>query len=291
MDINLNFDEKVIETFVNQLDLTKEEHFFDFEKARLFISYIPSVNSSNQLLLLINGFQRTSADFKLLRKRIQEQLPHLNTLSLDNRGCGQTESQLDSWDIQRMARDAAFIGKIFSRKLKSEKYSVIGISMGGMIAQALSIGKAPIEKLILVSTSAKREKEETFSEFPLDLEKMKERLKPYFGKKFLETSSLMFGMIAKSMIKALENKKTHKDSKNQFDAVTKFDSSSFLNRIAESTLIITGEEDKVILPENSKKLYEKIKGSKLISYPDIGHLILVENPVQFAKDIAQFLRE
>ena len=54
------------------------------------------------------------------------------------------------------------------------------------------------------------------------------------------------------------------------------------------TIIITGDEDKIIPYENSVYLNSNINNSKLIVYKNVGHLILIEEPEIFVQDIASF---
>lgn len=54
------------------------------------------------------------------------------------------------------------------------------------------------------------------------------------------------------------------------------------------TLILWGEEDRVIPVSNAKLFNNKIKNSEMIIYSNIGHLPMEENPDQVSKDIDQF---
>lgn len=55
------------------------------------------------------------------------------------------------------------------------------------------------------------------------------------------------------------------------------------------TLILWGEEDRVIPVSHAKLFKNEIKNSKMILYPSIGHLPMEENTDQVAADIDQFI--
>ena len=62
-----------------------------------------------------------------------------------------------------------------------------------------------------------------------------------------------------------------------------------LNEIIAPTLIIHGEEDNIIPVNSSKNLASNIPNTKLIIYPEIGHLPMYEAPKRVAGDIKTFL--
>jgi pimeloyl-ACP methyl ester carboxylesterase len=59
------------------------------------------------------------------------------------------------------------------------------------------------------------------------------------------------------------------------------DATPVLAEIAVPTLIVTGADDTVILPEESQKLAHGIRGSQLRVVPRAGHLVSVEQPEEF----------
>jgi pimeloyl-ACP methyl ester carboxylesterase len=55
-------------------------------------------------------------------------------------------------------------------------------------------------------------------------------------------------------------------------------------------LILWGESDPLIEPNAAKKFSAAIGGSKLITYPNVGHLPQLEIPRRSAADVAAFLK-
>jgi len=63
-----------------------------------------------------------------------------------------------------------------------------------------------------------------------------------------------------------------------------------LSAVKVPTLILWGESDPLIEPPAAKKFAAAIAGSKLITYPHVGHLPQLEIPQRSAADTAAFLK-
>src|SRR5262252_9041558 len=98
-------------------------------------------------LLVLNGFAATSADWD---PSFIDRLASSNELILlNNRGIGGSTDDGQSFDIAKLADDAAQVIQI----LGIECVSVMGWSMGGFIAQAFAVKYAGrVDKLVLLST-------------------------------------------------------------------------------------------------------------------------------------------
>jgi len=63
-----------------------------------------------------------------------------------------------------------------------------------------------------------------------------------------------------------------------------------LSGVKVPTLILWAESDPLIEPAAAKKFAAAISGSKLITYPNVGHLPQLEIPQRSAADVAAFLK-
>jgi pimeloyl-ACP methyl ester carboxylesterase len=100
-------------------------------------------------LLVLNGFGATSADWD---PSFIDRLTSSNELILlNNRGIGGSTDDGQSFDIAKLATDAAHV----IETLGIERASVMGWSMGGFIAQALALNYADrVDILVLLSTDS-----------------------------------------------------------------------------------------------------------------------------------------
>src|SRR5262249_20106468 len=75
----------------------------------------------------------------------------------------------------------------------------------------------------------------------------------------------------------------------QTAALRGHDSADRLHQIQTPTLVITGLEDRLIPPENSRLLAEKIPGAILKKLPG-GHVFMFEHPDAFNSAVIDFAR-
>jgi pimeloyl-ACP methyl ester carboxylesterase len=72
------------------------------------------------------------------------------------------------------------------------------------------------------------------------------------------------------------------------DSDLKLDS---LKSISAPTLLIWGEEDEVVPIRVGERLREALSSPEWVTYPDVGHMAMDENTVQFNKDVIAFLKQ
>ena len=291
----------------SNVELSPGTQFMTFEHAQFAVDYVPqSGPEATQLLLLVNGYGRTRGDFRAFRKRISALHPGLATVSFDNRSSGETRNDLPSYDVAQMARDAHFVAERFARKMDLQSYAALGVSMGGMICQRLASdaeqrkGGLKLSHLVLVSTTpgghlrvwpGAREPLLTYVPWPRDEVSMRTRMEKYFGPRFRRSSPLLVDMMIKNMLKATSDPQADSRSGAQFAASAHFDGTSFLSQIKTPTLVVTGTEDAIIPAENARALVATLRDARLVEYPEVGHLILIEEPEKFVADTASFLHE
>ena len=278
------------------------------ESARVAVEWVDPfahdlpMPQDKQVLLLINGYQRTRSDFRALQKRLASLLPHVVTVSLDNRGCGETVSESSDFSLDDMVKDAFAAGQFVAQKYGLSRFSVLGISMGGMIAQVLaSQNSGAVVRLVLVSTTMggpsrvfpADESESlvatTFRPWGTDVAAIEARLRRYFAPRFLRSSPLIFKGMVQGMSKMGAGAGQGALAKAQFHASVTFNGEAAVAGIECPTLVISGSEDGVIPLENSKILYKSLKNPSLRVYEEVGHLILVEEPQKLVEDLKGFL--
>jgi len=79
--------------------------------------------------------------------------------------------------------------------------------------------------------------------------------------------------------------------KRHLQALSKMDTFDRLPEISVPTLILTGEEDKVISSENSMILAERIPNAQLKIFKGVGHLFTTEIGDQIEEVVMNFLSE
>lgn len=235
----------------------------------------------------------------------------------DNRGVGNTDKPDIDYTIEIMADDAAGLLKA----LEIESAHILGVSMGGFIAQEMAL-KYPnmVKSLVLGSTSFSgrdimhKGSNSLFSTFvelwgimPAMLEFSGKGNAPMinsFGvnpeKKIRYGLSLAFtpeyfdshaDEIDRIVEWRLANPQPFYAWKRQLKAGMKFDATGRVSQIKVPTLVVTGSEDRVVPPESSKRLSELIPDSGFVQIEGTGHLPFIEKAPEFNKIVLSFLEK
>ena len=179
--------------------------------------------------------------------------------------------------------------------LGAERAHVVGLSMGGMIAQDLA-GRAPdrVATLVLADSSP------GFGSAPEAAreEFLAQRLAPL-------DRGLTPADIAPDLVGALVSPKASEAVRAQLQAsmaalrsepyrqalhaIVTTDFRDVLGRLRVPVLVLVGEEDQVTPPSASRFLAREIPGAELVTIPDAGHLTNLEQPAAFDRALRAFL--
>ncbi len=230
---------------------------------------------------------------------------YFKVIVFDNRGIGKSTGTIGPYSIEMMADDT----KALIDYLKLEKTHILGSSMGGMISQQIAI-KYPeiVDKLVLSSTSARPERNvlDTIKKGLKDLADFKDEdiinLKPRgrLGKKMFsfflkQVFSDSFIKVNKNLIEDIINDMTKNPRYfetfiKQTRAILRHDVVDNLSKIKSDTFVITGKKDKILPPNSSDLLAEKIPNSKLYKIEDGTHGMHYEKSDLFNKKVFDFLK-
>ncbi len=256
--------------------------FLERDKARI---YFETYGETGPFITLINGHTRSSRDFRLLSKALVE--AGFRCLCFDHRGCGLTED-LGSFTIQDMISDIVALWA----HLEITKTHVLGISMGGMIAQILAVQYQEIvDRLILISTASAEQKISNLDAGPwgTDLKSIENRLLSYVTDEFQERNKLLLQAMAKQIQNSVQTEKFDERARAQRQALTKLDNTHLLAKIKAKTLILHGQDDKIIPIKAAFDLSAAIANSQLLTKKGVGHLLLAECSKDLTTHVKEFL--
>ena len=248
------------------------------------------IHGSGPTLILIRGLGSNSDHW-------YAQLPalaaHFQVVAFDNRGIARTTDPGGDFSIVDLAQDTLGLMDY----LKCERAHVMGLSMGGMIAQEMAINyPARLEKLVLACTHAGGPQQiqpapavrKAFEEMVYvasDDAKIKAAPTLFDSKTLAERPE-----VAQAYAKvSLKHPAGPEILTKQWSAVIVHDTHQRLSQIKAATLVITGDGDLLIPPGNSKILVQGIPDAQLVVVPGGGHQILVEQPTACNKAILEFL--
>ncbi|MBF0777253.1 alpha/beta fold hydrolase [Streptococcus cuniculi] len=215
---------------------------------------------------------------------------------LDLPGVGASQGKVAA-TIPGMAEQAIAIVKA----LGYERINLLGLSMGGMIAQEMvRLDSHLVNRLILAGTGPRGGKEVdkvTGKTFRYMLRAAFERVDP---KRYIFYNHDEQGRIEAEKVLGRMGMRSaaHVDKEmkvsgflTQLKAIKRWgkDATDDLSHITQPTLIVNGDNDMQVPTENSYDMHEKIKGSKLMIYPNAGHGSIFQYADEFSKELLAFL--
>jgi len=227
------------------------------------------------------------------------------TVIYDNRGVGRSAKPAGPYTIAQMADDAAGL----LDRLDIPRTHVLGVSMGGMIAQELALRHPQrVRGLVLASTFCEPDAEvraqretglaafggsigadgaaqldaagiDPFMFFQMLLPKV-------FNVSFIETElprlmelfggALQYGFDMNAVLAQVEATMNHRTTDR-------------LHGVKSPTLVITGDSDQLISCANSDLIAKHIPGARLLKVPGGSHGFNFETPDVFNREVLGFL--
>jgi len=193
----------------------------------------------------------------------------------------------------------------FIRALGLKQVDVLGFSIGGFVAQEITL-QAPelVRRLVLVGTGPRGgqhmatltpEAQRIFGATYKVPEEI--WLKVHFTDS--EASQAAGREFLKRFLRRTENRDPEVNEKvatAQIEAVGKWGvlregSYEYLKTIQQPTLVVNGDDDVIIYSINSWVLQQNIPNAQLIIYPDANHGSLYQYPERFVRHVSMFLSE
>jgi len=215
----------------------------------------------------------------------------------DNRGAGKSSKPDYAYSMAMFANDTVGL----MEALNIENAHILGISMGGLIAQQIAISyPEKVRSLILSSTHFGGT-----NYIPMDdktmallialptetisMEQAREmRYRATFSPQFLLDNRSIIDQID---IWAEKYPTPLYAQVHQSTATSEFDSELELNRITAPTLILHGENDLAVPTKNGELLAERIPNSRLRIIRDASHFVIIEKYEEFNNEVMNFIDE
>jgi 3-oxoadipate enol-lactonase len=219
--------------------------------------------------------------------------PHFRVIVFDNIGAGRSSMPDRPYTMTEMADHAAAVLDAAG----VNQTGVVGLSMGGMIAQELVLRHPNrVRRLVLGSTHCGVSRR-----IPPDPDIIKrfadnKGLSPeqIFDKNLLLLVTPRFLKKGSDVLKRYKERELKAPIqpdyalKGQLDAIAGFDACGRIHKIQVPTLILTAEKDKLVPHGNGRLLSSQIPGAVEKSFADAGHLIHLECAGNFHEMVRQF---
>jgi 3-oxoadipate enol-lactonase len=250
------------------------------------------VHGEGEPLILINGFGGSSAGWR--PEFVAGLARSFRVITLDNRGTGRSDTPEAPVTIAQMADDAVAVLDAAG----VDRAHVLGISMGGMIAQEVVLRHpARVIGLVLGCTTCGAPVAVPAAQETVGLLVVPPGMDPReagrrgwaagYTPEFIEANrDFLEGMLDRT----LANPTPIATRTRQMEAIRAWSSHERLHEISAPTLILTGDRDILVPPENSRILHGRIAGSRLHVIADAAHVFPSSHPEESVRVITAFLR-
>jgi pimeloyl-ACP methyl ester carboxylesterase len=241
-----------------------------------------------EAVLLLHGLGGSWRDWT---PQVDNLRDRYRVVAVEHRGHGRSPAGDEPFTTALFAADAVAV----CRSLGIERAHVVGLSMGGLVAQALALAEpAFVDTLVLCDTGAYMP-----TRMAEGLLALAEAVR---AGGLLDSRGVVPGTdLAWSRFTLDHRPQVVRDNRRESEgtdpehwaraarAVAEHDTRSDLGRITIPTLVIYGEEDELIRPDKaSRALMEGLPDAELLVIPDAGHLVNLEQPEAFEAAITGF---
>jgi pimeloyl-ACP methyl ester carboxylesterase len=243
-------------------------------------------------LLLIMGLS-ANADW-WGEKFLEPLAERFHVVTYDNRGAGRSDKPEGPYPIPLMAADAVGL----MDHLGWDSTHVMGASMGGMIAQELALDYPErVGRLVLLCTNCGGREQVVASPEVYDLlNTPRQGLTPediartslplLFPQRYIEDNPQKMEEVLNAYLIAPIQPQCFVW---QITGVSMWSCHSRLADLRHPTLIVTGTEDVLIPPQNSRILADAIPNSRLVEIEGAGHGFQAMFPEKMAAEVLAFL--
>jgi 3-oxoadipate enol-lactonase len=238
-------------------------------------------------LLLVPGIPAIASDWASLAERLSGSR---RVIAYDNRGSGGSTVTPAPYTCGQLAADAVAL----LDELDVERADVFGMSLGGMIAQELTLGwPERVNRLVLGCTHcgpehAARPDPEAGRAFAMETDNWADRMEALAP--FAFAAGVDGGLLGRFIEKKSRDAQDPEGYRGQIAAALAHDTYDRLPQIECPTLILTGDGDRVIPGASGDVLHERIPGSRLEVVAGAGHLFFLERPEESVRLLENFLR-
>ena len=206
---------------------------------------------------------------------------HYRVLNYDTRGHGGSDAPPGDYTLSQLAADALAL----LDALDIEQVHWVGLSMGGMIGQAMALDHAARLKSVALCDTMARLEPAMQPVWQSRIEQAREQgmasLWPPTAERWLTPPFRARGSEAEAAVRRQFEATPVAGYIGCSQAIRKLDYLDELGVVALPTVIVVGEQDMGTPVAASQAIHERIVGSRLFIIPEAAHLSNIEQPERF----------
>ena len=243
-------------------------------------------------VLMIQGLGGRAADWASVPGKLASRF---QAITFDNRGTGQSDKPDEEYRLETMADEAIAVLDVAAGAPPNAH--VVGISMGGMIAQLVALRHPQrVQKLVLLSTAPGGPHTVPPSSAAMtalipDMSKPPEEI-VRSAMQAITAPGFADGhphVIREIVATAMSAPTPQFVFARQMQAIMTSDRYDQLPQIAAPTLVIHGDADPLVPHANGEVLARRIPRAQLLTLRGCGHLAMWEQPRELSAALLEFL--
>ncbi len=257
-----------------------------FNSGKTVTHYRDNGSTNGQVIVFANSL---GTDLRLWHKVIKGLPQNLRIITYDKRGHGLSKEPVEEFSISDLAKDVIDLLEY----LQLENVIFVGISIGGMIAQAVAFLRPDlVSKLVLCDTATKIGANDVWEQRISSVKKIGIRgisasvLERWFSKQYL-----LENLNELELLRRMLHSTSASGYINCCKAIGSADLTSFTSKLKQNTLLLVGENDISTPPSLVSETAKMINRSKLKIIKNSGHLPCIDNPKKFNELLSNFLQE
>ena len=216
-------------------------------------------------------------------------------ITVDNRGIGASGAPVGSYSTRVMAEDVVAV----MDDAGVGSGSVVGTSLGGMVAQELALTHPErVDRLVLVATipggrlTAPMPLKTAYLLTWAPLMRSEQRLRGFVEHNLGPRTLRRRPRVARRlMARKLAHPQAERAWRAQATAGVLFNPLGRQRRITQPTLILQGTADQVVNPANAEILAGLLPDARLRYFDGAGHLVYWDEPRRFVRVVSHFLAD
>ena len=205
---------------------------------------------------------------------------------------GRSDVPRGPYTVRQMARDAR---AVLDGAGVAERADVVGASMGGMIAQELALRwPERVGRLVLACTTS-RPLLGKWPEFGFGPRGGARWVRQTRDERERALRSLLYadGTAEERIEEDLRVRCgcawCYKGFLNQLAGILAWSAHGRLHRVKAPTLVLHGDQDRLVPPENGRALAARIPGARFELIRDAGHVMVTDQPEECVRRVREFL--